>query len=500
MTRDWILFALLVRPAAAQCPDGAPPPCAGRASRGAVQPTSVAVLFFENLSRDTADSYLADGLTEELTSRLGAVNRLRVTGRSVVRRAQQAAGGDALAVGRTLNVRYLVEGSLRRAGPRVRVSARLLRASDGVRVWGDDYDRTMDDLLALQEDIAREVAGNVAGQLLPGEQRVLARRPTASAEAYDHYLRGRYLVTRRTDAAITQAAAEFEQALRFDPRFAAAEAGRAQTFVTAFGYGVPLATPESLAARAQRSADRAVQLDPEASDTWVAVGLVRFWFPPQDLDQARAALERATALDPRDANALHTLGVVLTSVPDYPAAIAALTRALALEPGRGVSLLDLAQIEYTARRFPAARRFVDSAIAVEPQLGRSYTVRALLRLHSGDTSGAHADAETGVRLSTGNVRSFALAVLVATDAARADPAASHEHLAELERAVVMPVATALAWVALGQSERALAALERGPLLPVNRLWFWWPEFDPVRASPRFARAIEAWAPPGARRP
>jgi len=115
--------------AALQCPDGAPPPCAG--ARRAAQPTSVAVLYFENLSRDTADLYLADGLTEELTSRLGAVARLRVTGPSVVRRAQQVAGGDALAVGRALTVRYLVEGSLRRSGPRVRVSVRLLRALPG---------------------------------------------------------------------------------------------------------------------------------------------------------------------------------------------------------------------------------------------------------------------------------------------------------------------------------------------------------------------------------
>ena len=131
-------LAILAPSLPAQCPDGSLPPCGPRPQpRAAALPTSIAVLYFENLSRDTADAYLADGLTEELTGRLGDVERLRVSGRSAVRRAQQASGDDLAAVGRALNVRYLVEGSLRRSGAQVRVSSRLLRASDGVRVWGD---------------------------------------------------------------------------------------------------------------------------------------------------------------------------------------------------------------------------------------------------------------------------------------------------------------------------------------------------------------------------
>lgn len=492
----------MARSIAAQCPDGAPPPCAGRAARTAAQPTSVAVLYFENLSRDTTDTYLADGLTEELTSRLGAVTRLRVTGRSIVRRAQQTAAGDAMAVGRALNVRYLVEGSLRRAGSRVRISARLLRASDGVRIWGDDYDRTMDDLLALQENIAREVAGNVAGQLLPGEQRVLARRPTANAAAYDHYLRGKYLTLRRTEAAITQGVAEFGQALRLDPAFAAAEARRAQALVTAFAYGVPIAAPESLAAWAQRSASRAVQLDPEASDTWIAMGLVHVWFEPRDIGQARADLERATAIDPRDADAFHTLGVILGAMPDFPAAITAFDRALALEPVRGVTLLDRAQIEFASKRFAAAQRYIDSAIASEPQQARSYGLRAGLRLRMGDTTGARADAETAVRLATGSIRTMALAALIEVEVARGDTAAAREHLAALERLPYSStaIALALAQIMFGRNEEALATLERGPIESFFRAWLWWPQFDPVRSSPRFARALARWAPRGARTP
>ncbi len=135
----------------AQCPDGTPPPCAAPAARApasAPAPNSVAVLYFDNLSRDTADAYLADGLTEEITDRLGAIERLQVKSRTWVRRLQVAIPGDPAALARALRVRYMVEGSVRRAGSRVRVSTRLIHATDGFRVWGNDYDATVGDLLA----------------------------------------------------------------------------------------------------------------------------------------------------------------------------------------------------------------------------------------------------------------------------------------------------------------------------------------------------------------
>lgn len=476
----------------AQCPNGAPPPCTGQAARGPV-PTSVAVLYFENLSRDSADLYLADGITEELTSRLGAVARLRVTGRSVVRRAQQHAGGDALAVGRALNVRYLVEGSLRRSGARVRISARLLRASDGVRVWGDDYDRTMDDLLALQEDIAGHVAAAVTGQLLPGERSALAARPTSSPEAYDHFLRGRYLYARRTVASIVQAAAEFDEALRLDPRFAAAEARRATTLTLAYGYGAPLASDDSLAARARRSAERALQLDSTASDAWLAMAAVRFWFLPIDVDAALAAIRRAVTLDPRNAEAQHAHGVMLQSLQEDSAAIAAFQRALALDPTRGVTLLDMAEVRYAQRRFAEARLLVDSAIALDPLQSRPFWLRGALRRTTGDIAGGRTDAETGLRLSAPKVRMFSLAQMIGFDVLANDTTAARARLAEIEASPLrIPAAHALALAHLGLLDSAVAAVARGPILPIEWSVLPMPEFDVLRSLPGYPSAVEAW--------
>src|SRR5438270_10477276 len=165
-TRLALLIALAsAAPAArlaAQCADGSPPPCARPATRsGPPAANSVAILFFD--ARDTADAYLAEGLTEDLTSLLGSVARVQVKSPGVVRRAQRASPGDAPAIARALGVRYLVDGNVRRVGTRVRVATRLVNGATAVAAWGDVFDRTAEELLGLPLVIAREVATRVGG-------------------------------------------------------------------------------------------------------------------------------------------------------------------------------------------------------------------------------------------------------------------------------------------------------------------------------------------------
>ena len=164
-------------PALAQCPDGTPPPCAGQRAP-APAPNSVAVLYFDNLSRDSADAYLADGLTEQLIVRLGRIERLDVKPRSEVQRARLRSFGGPTAVARALNVRYLVTGSVRKVGWRVIVTAEL--AQPGARrnrVWGDIFDRSSTDVLDVETSIAEAVASTVAGRLRPEERAALAHLP-----------------------------------------------------------------------------------------------------------------------------------------------------------------------------------------------------------------------------------------------------------------------------------------------------------------------------------
>src|SRR3989475_8825587 len=220
----------------AQCPDGPPPPCraahAGPGRTPEVAPNSVAVLYFDHLSADAGDAFLAEGLTEEITSRLGGVQRLQIKrpSRDAARRLRDTVPDYLVAVGRVLRVRYLVEGSVRRAGARVRVSVRLVKAANGFRIWGEDYDRATSDMLALQEAIAREVATGIAGRLVPAERAALAARPTRNPDAFERFLRGNYYLTQRTPSSMARAIEEYQAAVKLDPEFTSALARLARGY------------------------------------------------------------------------------------------------------------------------------------------------------------------------------------------------------------------------------------------------------------------------------
>src|SRR3989441_5195906 len=327
-----------VRPSAAQCPDGSPPPCrAASADPGRkpeVAPNSVAVLYFDNLSPATADASLADGLTEEITSRLGGVQRLQIKrpSRDAARRLRDTVPDYLVAVGRVLRVRYLVEGSVRRAGARVRVSVRLVKAANGFRIWGEDYDRATSDLLVLQEAIAREVATGIAGRLVPAERAALAARPTRNPEAFERFLRGNYYLTQRTPSSVARAIEEYQAAVKLDPEFTSALARMARgyaAFLGAFPWDYGGAPPESLLARAFAADDHALRYDPNSSDAWMARAALLAVGDPRTFEDARAAFERAIALASGNAEAHHSHAAYLRVLGDDSAAATAYHRALA---------------------------------------------------------------------------------------------------------------------------------------------------------------------------
>ena len=269
---------------------------------------SVAVLYFS--TRDTADAYLADGLTEDLTSLLGSVAQVQVKSPGVVRRAQGATPGDAPAIARALGVHYLLDGNVRRVGARVRVSVRLLTGTTAVAAWGDVFDRQPEELLALPSEIARAVALRVGEAAPSSEARAL---PTQSPAAYDHYLRGNFLLARRSPDQTARAVAEYREAERLDSGFAAAIGRAAYAHAIARGnyYRLPDAPIESLAVRGLVIADRALRRDSTSSDAWMARGYLLAFARPRTMEGSVQAFERSLALDPSDAGAHCNLGNAL---------------------------------------------------------------------------------------------------------------------------------------------------------------------------------------------
>ena len=211
-------LALAAAPAAfaqQRCPDGTPPPCARAAAPARPAPHSVAVLTFENTTRDTSAQYLAEGLADQITTRLGGVARLTTISRTAVRRLRSPELLSVQQLGRSLNAAYLVSGSLRAAGGRVRVNVEALRAATGEAVWSDAFDRASDDLIGIEEAIATEVAAEVAGRLSPQERLILGSRVTANSRAYEQLLRGNVHMARRTPASILRAITAYRAAAGF---------------------------------------------------------------------------------------------------------------------------------------------------------------------------------------------------------------------------------------------------------------------------------------------
>jgi TolB-like protein/Tfp pilus assembly protein PilF len=256
------------------------------------------VLYFENATGDSADAYLADGLTEEIITRLSGVERLTVRSRYLVRRYRGAALDDPGTVGRALGVAYLVGGSLRRAGGRLRVSAELIRASGGAQIWGREFDQQGGDVFAIQAAVAADVASGIVGRLLPAERHVIAERPTQSSAAYDAYLLGRYHFGKRTAGDLVRAADYFRQAIAADSGFARAWSGLADSYVLFLPseYDVPGIDPDTTLAQAERAARRALALAPDLGEAYASLGEILEY--QSRWQEARAAFERAVALSP----------------------------------------------------------------------------------------------------------------------------------------------------------------------------------------------------------
>ena len=476
-------YALAVAaPALAQCPDGSPPPCARPASRAAAPVNSVAVLYFDNLSRDTADVFLADGLTDELITRLGQVRRLDVRSRFESQRVRGQRSADPRALGRTLRAEYLVSGSIQQAGQRVRVNVALVRASNGAQAWGSIYDRTGQDILQIQSDIASEVAGAITGQLLPQERATLARRPTRDPVAYDLYLRGVGAANTFSEAGLRAGLDYFDRALARDSAFADAwvQYGIAW-MVLSDGY----IEGRVGYARAREAATRALRLD---STNVLAYGTLAATAVALDADGAAARrwAQRAQRLDPREWVSHCVLSWVwLMSDNGADSAITEARQAWESDTLSAVPAWNYLMVLAALRRtddLAAALPRVQSALA--PEDLRAFD--GVVRLERGDPAGA---AE---RLRWSYYGGVLAAEYVRAQLALGRPEAARaavDSMVALSRtAYYNAFSVARAYAALGQADDAFSWLDRAWDQRTNWVAFVraYAEFAPLHADPRWA--------------
>jgi adenylate cyclase len=253
----------------------------------------IAVLPFANMSPDPADGYFADGMTEELITSLSGIRQLTVIARTSVMKYKGSQKG-ASEVGRELNAGTLIEGSVRKAGSRVRITAQLIDATTEGHLWAQNYDRQLEDVFGIQSEIAEKVAGELRIRLVDSDKKTLEKKPTENTEAYSNFLQGRELFREDTEASVRQALSLFEKAIELDPKFAKVYVGVAEChqFLGGLGYepwDVSIST-------AKTSLDRAISLDPDLPEAHAS--LSEMFFNRDDMPNMEAEARRALELNP----------------------------------------------------------------------------------------------------------------------------------------------------------------------------------------------------------
>jgi len=434
----------------------APEPAANLSAPGL---KSVAVLPFVNVSGDKADEPLSDGITDELISTLQPVNGLQVKGRASSfyfkgrnERLQK--------IGQDLQVKYLVEGTVSRAGNKLRITVDLVTAADESQLWATNYDRPLDDLLAIRTDVATRVAESLKGKLLGEERQQLAKRGTENAEAYRLYLQGRYLWNRRTCKEIMQAIEYFNQAIAKDPGYAMAYSGLADCYnVLPFYMGMPRrdAYPKSRAAALE-----ALKLDGNLAEPHAALADIK---GSLDWDWAGAEVEfrRAIALNPNYATAHQWFSSLLDTLGRHDEALAEIRQAQELDPLSRIINATLGFQLFQTGKADAAVEVLRKQIAFDPSFAVAHGNLGWIHYYQGRFSEALAEFETMHKLDESGT--FALEGLGSAYARVGRTNDAQNILAQIEelqrQGTDYRVGTAWLQYVLGDHESALDSLEKG---------------------------------------
>jgi TolB-like protein/Tfp pilus assembly protein PilF len=319
-----------------------------RALRTSAEKVVLLVLPFENLSGDADQDYFSDGLTDEMITQLGRLNpeRLGVIARTSAMKYKGTRKTIA-EIGRELCVSYVVEGSVRRAGTRVRVTAQLIRVADQTHVWSESYDRHCEDILILQNDVAQAIAREIRIKLTPQEEKRLAKAATVGSKAHEAYLKGRYFWNKRTEEGLKKGIDHFQEAIALDPRYAAAYDGLSDSYVMLACRGV-LPVKETFE-KAKTAARKALELDSALGEGCASLAHVRLhdWDWTGLDDDFRRALE----LNPGHAIAYYWYSEYLMAVGRPDASVAMVKTAHQMDPLSSLLSASLGMILYLARRY-----------------------------------------------------------------------------------------------------------------------------------------------------
>ena len=446
----------------------------------------IAVLPFANLSSNPEDGYFADGMTEELITSLSGVRQLAVIARTSVMK-YKGSQKSASEVGKELSAGSLIEGSVRKAANRVRIAAQLIDTSTESHLWAQNYDRNLDDVFAIQSEIAEKVAGELKVRLVDSEKRVITKKATENTEAYTYFLRGRELLREQTDVSLRQAIALFERAIELDPNFARAYVGQAECHQFLADKG---SEPSDVSvATVRRLLERALNLDPNLPEAHAALAVM--FFNEDDVIASEAEVKRALELNPSLPDPCWLMFELAAIKGDPGEMVRQIEAAYRLDPVRPDFILRVGVAYFYTGREQEALEFWKKNEQLAPAF--AYTGMTMYYLAKGDLKNAkelHAKAE---KLDPNNPRITWMGGAIA--ALEGDRERAVLAIKTMEDAKMSPVVfnfIAYVYHALGDLDSYFEylnkALEGHAIIPSTMRYS--PLFAKARTDPRYLELVE----------
>ncbi len=464
----------------------------GRNNAGAPElpAKSIAVLPFDNLSRDPDNAYFAEGVQDEILTRLAKVADLKVISRTSTQRFKSAPD-NLPQIAKQLGVMHILEGSVQKANDQVRVNVQLINAMSDAHLWADTYDRKLTDIFAVESDIAKTIADTLQAKITGSEKQMMAAQPTSNTEAYELYHKGRSLWEKRSGDNIPKAIAFYKQAIERDPNYALAYAGLASAYIILpFWAGADRLDAYS---KAEDAALKALHLDSNLAEGHLALGKVYFW--KIDLAASLREYQRATELKPNDAGAHHWLGNdALAALGRFEEAIAEVKHAVELDPLSPVINTDLGTTFYYAHRYDESARQLRKTLEIDPTFFYAYFNLGIALQAKGDLSGAISEYEKAKQLSD---NTFVSTLCAQAKAHAGDKDAALRMLSDLDKISqnreVLGYYRALLYLSLNNRGEALHWLEQG-LKERDGADISWINVDPLLDSlhgdPRFEALVQ----------
>ena len=450
---------------------------------------SIAVLPFAHLSSDPDDEYFCDGLAEELLNALARIDDLKVAARtsSFSYKGKDVNVGE---VGKALGVNTVLEGSVRKSGNRIRITAQLIDAANGYHIWSERFDREMRDIFEIQDEITLAVVSALKLKLFGAERSAVLKKATANAEAHELYLKGRYNWNKMEGVALQRAVDYYRQALQVDPNYALAYAGLSDAYVLLVNHaGAPLKETIPLASAA---AKKAVELDPELSEGHTSLGMVKTFYD-WDWEGSEKSLRRAVELNPSSPHARHILAIRLCFGGEIDEAAEHLRIAHELDPLSPSINEHLAWPAYYSRDYDRAIEQFKKTIEMEPgfknvhyRLGLAYLQKgmydeAIVKMNDAQKISYDRDAVAWL--------GYAYGLMGRKEEARAVLANLHKMAAER---YVPSYGFAIVHLGLGETDEAFEWLEKGA--KEHDYWLAFvlidPDLDPLRNDPRFDHLVQ----------